>query len=269
MRYLANYHSHTIRCQHARGTEEEYIQAALRNGFRSVGFTDHGCWPFKTGFVSGMRMRVDELKDYTDTVKALREKYAGQIRIHLGMEYESFPEFFPWLREIKAEYGFEYFILGNHQEKNEELGIRYFGDCTEPEHLEHYLRYTVEGMESGLFAYLAHPDLCLFRYPRFDDTAERVCRELCRAGKRAGMPMEFNLLGHSRQAECREAGTLGYCSPEFWQIAAEEGCEAVIGVDAHWPEMYDCVPKIEAARAYLEGLGIRVLDKLDFLDGEE
>ena len=38
---LANYHTHTTRCQHARGTEEEYVLQAIDTGFEILGFADH------------------------------------------------------------------------------------------------------------------------------------------------------------------------------------------------------------------------------------
>ena len=35
---LTNYHTHTTRCGHAEGTEEEYILTALRCGYKVLGF---------------------------------------------------------------------------------------------------------------------------------------------------------------------------------------------------------------------------------------
>lgn len=34
----ANYHTHTYRCQHAYGSEREYIEAAIRMGIAELGF---------------------------------------------------------------------------------------------------------------------------------------------------------------------------------------------------------------------------------------
>ena len=38
---IANYHTHTYRCRHASGTEEEYIYQALDGGLEELGFSDH------------------------------------------------------------------------------------------------------------------------------------------------------------------------------------------------------------------------------------
>ena len=37
----ANYHTHTVRCHHAIGSEREYIEKAISRGFKKLGFSDH------------------------------------------------------------------------------------------------------------------------------------------------------------------------------------------------------------------------------------
>lgn len=33
-----NFHSHTVRCQHAVGEEREYVEEAIKEGFEVIGF---------------------------------------------------------------------------------------------------------------------------------------------------------------------------------------------------------------------------------------
>lgn len=33
-----NYHTHTFRCKHASGTDRDYVEAAVANGFSELGF---------------------------------------------------------------------------------------------------------------------------------------------------------------------------------------------------------------------------------------
>ena len=40
---IANYHTHTFRCHHALGTDEDYVTSAIANGIQILGFSDHGC----------------------------------------------------------------------------------------------------------------------------------------------------------------------------------------------------------------------------------
>ena len=37
-----NYHTHTTRCMHAVGDDEDYVRSAIKGGFQELGFSDHG-----------------------------------------------------------------------------------------------------------------------------------------------------------------------------------------------------------------------------------
>ena len=69
---IANYHTHTWRCRHADGTEREYVERAIEGGLKILGFSDHSPYPFPDGYDSGMRMRLDQVEGYVDTVLALK-----------------------------------------------------------------------------------------------------------------------------------------------------------------------------------------------------
>ena len=92
---IANYHTHTPRCKHASGTEEEYVLCALQAGLQTLGFSDHTPYPFPGGFVSSFRMAVPELEDYAHSVHAMQQAYRNRIDIRLGVEAEYYPKYFP------------------------------------------------------------------------------------------------------------------------------------------------------------------------------
>ena len=257
----ANYHTHTPRCFHAAGTEEEYVQAAISHGYDILGFADHGPWPYDDGFVSRIRMVCDQLPEYIQAVHSAGEKYSGQIRVHCGLEMEHFPRYTAWLKDAFYEYGLDYLILGNHYDTYEKDSV-YFGSCKTKEHVRRYAQMTIAGMETGLFLYVAHPDLFLSGYPEFDDTCAECSRELLRASRDLNVPLEYNLLGIRKSTE-RPARGVGYPYERFWEMAAEEGCTAVIGIDAHTPaQLYD--PELfDLAATYLKALGIKRLETLD------
>lgn len=261
---LANYHTHTPRCMHATGEEEDYVRQAIQCGYQILGFADHSPWPYQSDFVSGMRMRIDQLDDYLNVIAGLKEKYADQIEIHVGLECEAFPEFYPWMRGLKAEGKVEYFILGNHYAYSDEYNDGfYFGICSKPEQIYSYMESTIAGMGSGLYSYLAHPDLFLHRYPSFDGDARFVCQELAKEAKRLNLPLEYNLLGVRRWDKDHANGHVGYTSDVFWEIAAEIGGRAIVGVDAHTPEQLNCLELYAQAYEKLRAWGFEVLDKLE------
>lgn len=232
-----NYHTHTARCRHASGTEEEYVRHAIDGGLKVLGFSDHTPFIFPDGYYTGMRMFPDQLEDYVASVLALKEKYAGQIDIHLGLEVEYYPDRMEDLFKLIMPYDIEYFILGQHWCGNEQ-GEPYNGQPTEDNALlEKYCSQVIEAMETGWFTYFAHPDLLHFvGDPEF---YQAQTRRLCRAAKQYGIPLEINLLGLRTQRQ--------YPRNDFWKIAGEEGCKVVIGSDAHTPN--DVVDPVTEAKA--------------------
>ena len=46
------YHTHTARCHHATGEDEEYVRAAIDAGIKVLGFSDHAPMPYPGGYVS-------------------------------------------------------------------------------------------------------------------------------------------------------------------------------------------------------------------------
>ncbi len=223
---IANYHTHTPRCNHAVGTEEEYARQALQRGLRILGFSDHAPQWFPGDYYSTMRMRPEQLEDYTRAVEAVRQAYANRLEIHLGMEAEYYPAIFGEMMPRLRDAGVEYMILGQHWIGNE-IGqphnVRPTGDES---HLKQYCHQVMEAMQTGLFTYIAHPDLMNF----VGDLRvyERYMRQLCREARQCRIPLEINLLGIRENRH--------YPADAFWRIAGEEGCWAILGSDAHESE---------------------------------
>ena len=252
-----NFHSHTTRCQHATGADEDYVLAAIAAGYSHLGFSDHSPFPYEDGFVSGMRMRIDQYQDYLGSVRELRERYQDQIRIHLGVEAEYYERYQGWLAGQLSSGTLEYLILGSHYDLPEESF--YFGEANTPALLRRYAEHTIRGMESGLYRCLAHPELFMISMERFDENCAAASRDICRAAKEQGVLLEYNLSGLYYQSWRTGAG---YPTPGFWQIAAREGASAIIGLDAHNPARYADTRVYDQARKDLAALGIRVADSL-------
>ena len=120
---LANYHTHTTRCKHAVGTEREYIETAISEGYKILGFSDHTPQPYPEGFTSGIRMDMSELYDYTDTLVKLRDEYKNDIQILIGYEVEYTKKYFePLLTELR-KYPLDFIIQGQHFVEDEVDGF--------------------------------------------------------------------------------------------------------------------------------------------------
>ena len=258
---IGNYHTHTMRCGHATGSDEDYIRAAIEAGWTVLGFSDHAPWPYKSGYTNlGVRMTTDMVEEYCSAVRALKEKYKDKITIYLGLECEYFPEYMDWMREQKEKLGLDYLIFGNHFEDSDETGI-YYGVAPLKEHAQSYCKNALLGMETGLFSYLAHPDLFLMSYPVFDETAREISETICRRAKELNIPLEYNLQGQ-RLEEKGKAPGVGYPKRCFWEIAKEIGNEVIIGMDAHSPDaLVDC-ERYDRAMEELRELGVKQIFEL-------
>ena len=80
-----NFHSHTVRCQHATGEEREYVEQAISEGFEMLGFSDHSPYLFKNGYVSHIRMEMSELEGYVNTIEALKKEYRDDFTSFLAL----------------------------------------------------------------------------------------------------------------------------------------------------------------------------------------
>ena len=246
---LYNYHTHTKRCNHAVGTEHEYVESAIACGMKILGISDHAPYLFEdTDYYSYFRMQVDELHDYVETVRSLQKEYEKDIRILCGFELEYYPKYhareMEFLRQVKPDY----LLLGQHLLENELSGVVSTRLKTD-EQLTAYVSQTLEGLATGDFLYLAHPDLPGFGFS--EETWKREYRRLCEGAKKLGIPLEINLLG------IRDKRT--YPDGRFFQIAKEVGNELIIGSDAHDPkDLFD--PLSESLISYMGtslGLNIR------------
>lgn len=252
-----NYHTHTTRCFHAKGSDEEYVLAAIEAGFDEIGFADHSPWNFD-GFVSGMRMHENQLTEYCNSIKSLKEKYKDKISVRLGLECEYFPKYFPWLKRVIEENEIDYIILGHHFSKDEP-GSLYNGHMSKPEHLYTFRDDIIEAMETGMFSYVAHPDIFMRGYPEFDEHCEIISRQIIEKAIETNTPLEYNLLGLSHSIA---DGKQGYPYPDFWKMASEMKPPVTIGIDAHFPAAYLDSGLFEKGLKALDELDLEIVDKI-------
>lgn len=227
MAMRVNYHTHTYRCGHGRGTEEEYVKAAVEGGMEILGFAEHCTYFMHPNATDKQHMTREQLPDYVHAVKEAGEKYKTQIRVHAGIEVEYFPDTFKGLTAILRDHGVEYLLLGQHF-LDSPMGQRTRNEIYDPKILEHYCDQLIEGMQTGAFTYVAHPDCILFLGDR--GILKEHLRRVCREAKVCGLPLEINLLGIHKQKH--------YPCKEFFELLAEEGNTVIFGADAHQPERF-------------------------------
>ncbi len=226
------YHTHTYRCGHAEGKEEEYVLAAIDAGIKVLGFSDHIFLPDVEQ--PGTRGSYYELDDYIYTIQKLQRKYADKIEIHLGFEAEfgeKYVDYYHYLKEVK---GIEYLILGQHLFFEDDQLIWLHLYSTPEETLEVYINTVIAAMKTGLFTYIAHPDIILRLFKKITPFVEAQLRKLCQAAEYYNIPFEINICG-MRNGRRDTDDRLRYPCEDFFKIVSEYNIRIVIGIDAHSP----------------------------------
>ncbi|MBQ3155599.1 MAG: histidinol-phosphatase [Clostridia bacterium] len=253
-----NFHTHTTRCKHAVGTDEQYVKAALDSGFDVLGFADHAPWAFATDYVSHCRMPADQWQDYKRSVLSLKEKYQGQISIRLGLECEYYPKYIDQLYRLRDD-GCEYFLLGNHFLFTEE-SFPYTGtSCTDDDELRRYAEQAAEAVATGLYGCVAHPDLYMMYRTELSPACMEAADMICQAAREAEIPIEYNLLGLQGELS---GHSRGYPNQDFWQYVRKWDNKVILGIDAHDPEQLRSQPVWDIALERLHAMGHRLVNQI-------
>ncbi len=136
----------------------------------------------------------------------------------------------------------------------DETGI-YFGRPLTQQQLTKYVDNCIKAIHSGLYSYVAHPDLACYKTD--DPFYYQEMKRLCLAAKEANMPLEFNLLGYSTNRH--------YPNTTFFKIAKEVGNKVIIGTDAHESSALLDMQTYQQAKALLEQMGLELTEEIKFL----
>ncbi|MBQ9765474.1 MAG: histidinol-phosphatase [Lachnospiraceae bacterium] len=249
---IANYHTHTKRCMHAQGEDREYVEAAIESGYKILGFSDHSPQISDDGYLSGMRMSPMEFEGYVDSITALAKEYKNDIKIYLGLETEYFPAMFERLLKLIEPYPVDYMIMGQHWLYNQVPETVATKKRTDEQYLKEYVDQIIEGMKTGYFTYLAHPDVANF----VGDVSiyKKHMLRLASTLKEMNIPMEINALGY--------ADNRFYPNKYFLEAVKELEADFVIGVDAHNPEMLRDEARRRGCMELAEKYGLKVINKV-------
>ena len=160
-----NYHTHTARCGHAIGSDEEYIISAIKAGYQTLGFSDHILIP-----------DVKRNEEYFDSISLLKEQYKQQIDIKIALEVEYYPYYLPLYKKYLEEGKVDYLIFGNHgligeNEKDRKNQIVFIEPFDDDSYLDLYYDCLKKAIDTNMFKYIAHPDCFLKGYGKWDEKA--------------------------------------------------------------------------------------------------
>lgn len=262
-----NYHTHTNRCGHAGDFEdEEYVIAAIKNGFIELGFTEHAMFSDIYNEY-GMRPPYNDLKGYIDSINKLKEKYKNDIKIYCGMECEYFKEYYNELKELLDTKKMDYLIFGNHFIAHKKGSIYTPKELWSSDlYFDLYMDKAIEAMESKLFKVFAHPDFVFQFYDKWNEHIKEKCLKVLESAKKNDVYLEINIGGFRRGIRQFENGKR-YPFPyeNFWKLVKQVGNKIVIGIDAHNPNQFSKVEEHKLALDFANKLDIKIENKIENL----
>lgn len=257
---ISNFHTHTYLCGHALGTIGDYVEQAQKDGCSALGFSDHCPYPENTGdYWPNIRMTEQQAYTYIEEIKSFAKNSA--FPIYTGFECEWDQKYESWYKEVLlGKMGVDYLVLGPHWVTlgNEHL---YALDFTTKEQLHKYVDQNIKGIQSGVYKFLAHPDLFMGAWKEWDNEAKSCLTALLEAAVDANLPVEINGLGMTRiKNQTKNGIRFQYPYDEFWQMVAESKAKVICNSDAHNPK--NVIADARLAREYAKKFGITPIESI-------
>ncbi|MEP0775018.1 MAG: histidinol-phosphatase HisJ family protein [Acidobacteriota bacterium] len=237
MSFLCDTHTHTARCGHAGGRDEEYIEGAIARGLNAVAVTDHVpfYWLPPDRHDPTLAMAPEELPRYVEAVLALKERYRGRIEVLLGLEADYVAGQEERLARLLESYPFDVVLGSVHWLDGWWVDApsslpRYRLGAAEVERIwAEYARTVIAAAASGLFDVLAHLDLPKKFGFRPSLPFAGAQEEVVEAVAAAGCAVELSSAGR------RKPVGEDYPSPELLAALTAAGVPLVLSSDAHAP----------------------------------
>ena len=229
------FHVHTYRCKHGSDeSDEDYIRTALSLGAEKITFTDHCPFP---GNQFKNRMEMEQLSEYIESLTYLQEKYQDQIKIEIGLEVEFLSSMMKFYEELKRM-NLKPLIIGQHFFQHPD-GSFSFDDENKSDEYIGCCNSMIEGMKTGLFDVVAHPDRFFRRCKKWTSEMTDISNELIATAAQNNIILEKNLSSYEKLIE---KSNYIYWRNEFWDLVDQYNhdesnpVKTIVGFDAHSTE---------------------------------
>lgn len=247
---VSNYHSHNYLCGHAGGTVSDYVRVAVENGMRDIGISDHCVPPLGTPAPYITPDTLSEL--YLPQFDEAERLYGDKIKIHRGAEIEFFAGFDAYYDKLLGS--LEYLVLGEHEFICDGQRKNSFCDGTDETNIISYFDNVIQGLESGKFALLAHPDLIFYSNPKITPKIVDAFDATIKTAVRCDIPVELNANG-IRNHKFKYPGDLliELCKRHDAKVAISSDCH-------HFNDL--CDEYMLRLLDYAQKAGLNIVDKL-------
>ena len=250
--YLSNLHTHT-HFSDGNKTAERNIERALELGFLSLGISDHSPTP-----MWGSNFPTGNEKQYTADIRALADKYRGQIDIFAGIELDSFFDFHRQYYDYVIasvhfiKIGDERYPVDWSPDSQREVIDKYFGGRN-IDYVKTYYNDFVEHVHNSKPDIIGHLDLYT-KYNVIDQHTEEYANVVSEAI--AEMMKTCSRFEINTGAISRKRRTTPYPSVEILHYILSRGGRVIFSSDAHSAE--NLCYEFETWQGYFRDFGFKV-----------
>jgi len=256
-----DYHTHHVRCGHAKGELEEYVLRGIELGLAQLGLSDH--MPLihvnPATYYEGMAMPMEELPRYVEECLYLKDKYRDRIDIRVGLEGDYIEGYEEQIAAIVEAYPWDYVIgsvhfLGEWDVTDFRQLHNWEGKDVDKVY-ETYYDAVQKAARTGLYDYIGHVDVI----KRFGQKPSSDMTELERKTldviKENGLAIELNASGLRMPVQEM------FPSRRMLEYCRAIGIPLTVGSDAHEPERL--FQYLDEAYALLKDVGFTELATFD------
>ena len=245
----SNYHSHCIFCD-GRSFPENFIRFAIQHHFRAYGFSSHSPLPFETNW----NMSKDNMGEYLEEIRRIKEKYAHQLEIYAGLEIDYLDESYnassAYFQQLPLDYRISSIhflpllyplteanmmcIDGSFRDFSEKVDLHYGHDIRRL--VAHYFQSSCKMVELGRFDIVGHMDkiyMNALHYPGFDLRApwyKNAFLEYLDLIQEKNLMVEINTKNFCKKKEL-------YPHTDFLSYLVERNIPILVNSDCHYPDL--------------------------------
>ncbi len=249
MKRNSNFHSHCSFCD-GRSHPEDFVKFAMADQFRAYGFSSHSPLPFETFW----NMSKEDMPEYITEINRLKNKYADEIEIYLGLEIDFLDETYnaslPYFQSLPLDYRIssvhflpwtsplleENMVCIDGPYKEFENGIdKHFGGSIR-RITESFFELSMQMVEIGGFDIVGHIDKIYMnasRHPDFDIHAgwyQNPFLKLLDLVAKKGYIVEINCKNKTRKEQT-------FPHIESYKELKKRNIPVMVNSDCHYPDL--------------------------------
>jgi histidinol-phosphatase (PHP family) len=228
---MIDYHVHTSLCNHATGTMEQYVRAAVGKGLAAICFLDHLTFQ-EAGRTNAMLPR--EVPMYVNAARRLARQYRERISVRVGLEVDFSIHHVEQCVEIVNTFDLDVVGSSVHFLDGDDVVTRHSawarGEISADDVYPKYLGVLESMLDYDYFDVICHLDLPKKYNKHPSPSAVQGFLDVLEKIRQKDLVVELNTSGFHYPV--KEA----FPSPELLGRCAQLQIPVVVGSDAHTPE---------------------------------